>query len=136
MTSKSTCSKNKENKKFNSLNSIVKKIQHISFNKLAVRSGFKQRKERKIKGKDLLIGFILMSLHGRNTYQYWAEQVSLITGKMISKQAIWKKVTPLLTNFLSAVLQESLGKQIALDKSKFGGSSALKNYKRILLECK
>ena len=134
MTSKSTCSKNKENKKFNSLNSIVKKLQHISFNKLAVRSGFKQRKERKIKGKDLLIGFILMSLHGRNTYQYWAEQVSLITGKMISKQAIWKKVTPLLTNFLSAVLQESLGKQIALDKSKFGGSSALKNYKRILLQ--
>ncbi|MBK8584725.1 MAG: hypothetical protein IPN88_04520 [Bacteroidetes bacterium] len=45
-----------------------------------------------------------------------------------------EKVTPLLTNFLSAVLQKSLGKQIALDKSKFGDSSALKNYKRILLQ--
>ncbi len=62
-----------------------------------------------------------MSLHGRTLSILG---VSLITGKMISKQAIWKKVTPLLTNFLSAVLQESLGKQIALDKSKFGGSSA------------
>ena len=85
MAPKSTrLNKSKGNKNNREIKSIREKVNHIPFNRLAQESGFKQRREKKISGKTLVIGFLMMSLQGRNTFQNWAEHVSLITGKIVS----------------------------------------------------
>ena len=135
MAPKSTGSnKSKGNKNNKEIKSILEKVNHIPFNRLAQERGFKQGREKKISGKTLVIGFLMMSLQGKNTFQNWAEHVSLITGKIVSKQAIWKKVTPLLTSFLSVVLFDALRQQIVLHHKGFKQLDLFKNYKRILIQ--
>jgi len=41
---------------------------HLDFEKLAYQSGFKKRKEKKLSGKNLVLGFMLMSVSGINTF--------------------------------------------------------------------
>ena len=107
MTPKNTRLKKKQKYK-----NIEQKLKNISFNKHAVNSGFIQRKDKKITGKLLLlIAFILMAMHGKNSFQHWAEQVSVLTGKTVSKQGVWKRMTLRLTAFLALILFDVLKQQ-------------------------
>ena len=77
MTSKSALSVTKiKNTKY-----VEQKLKKIPFDKLTRESGFKQRKEQKINGKGLLIAFILMVMQGKNSYQYWAQQLGMVNKK-------------------------------------------------------
>jgi hypothetical protein len=127
MTPKSTCSRQ-------SYKSIENKLKLIPFNKHALRSGFKQRKAQKLTGKVLLMSFLEMALQGNNSFQMWAEKVGSLTGKYVSKQAIWKRITSCYINFLVAILADVLRTQIS-QVSKQIEQGALKNrYKRILIQ--
>ena len=79
MTSKSTLSVNKNRNK--SKKYIEQKLKKIPFDKLTRESGFKRRKERKINGKGLLIAFILIVMQGKNSYEQWAQQLTMFNKK-------------------------------------------------------
>jgi hypothetical protein len=129
MTSKRTHSKKGQNYK-----SFDKKLEQLQLNKHALRSGFKKRKAQKITGKALLISFILMAMQGKNTFQHWAEQISNLKGRTVSKQGLWKRITVKLTQFLLAVLFDALGKQTNNIYKQAKQEASLKHYKRVLLQ--
>ncbi len=113
---------------------IEKKLKEIDFTRHAQKSGFKQRKERKIKGKTLFIAFMLMGLQGRNSFQHWAEQMGLLTGKTVSKQGIYKRMTSRLIKFLELALMDALLQQASFTHRRAKQCKMLYNYKRILLQ--
>ena len=79
---------------------IEQKLKKIPFNKYALKSGFKQRKNKKVTGKTLLLAFILMAMQGKNSFQHWAEEIGTLKGIKVSKQGIWSRMTDKLTSFL------------------------------------
>lgn len=127
MTSKGTCSQQ-------SYKSIENQLRDIPFNKYTLSSGFKQRKAQKLTGKLLLISFFVMALQGNNSFQLWAEKISSITGKHVSKQAIWKRITVYFTKFLSAVLADALRQQVRKGSHQMDQIPLKEQYKRILLQ--
>lgn len=130
MTSKRTNTRQRKKSNF-----INQRISKLSFTNHAKASGFKKRKARKITGKTLLIAFFLMALQGKNSFELWAEQINNIIGKTVSKQAIWKRITPCLTKFLMLVLSDALRKQISsTHQSIRQGKLRMSDYKRILIQ--
>lgn len=127
MTSKSTCSEQ-------SYKSIETRLQDIPFNKHTLSSGFKQRKAQKLTGKLLLISFFAMALQGNNSFHLWAEKISGITGKHVSKQAIWKRITVYFNKFLMAVLADALRQQVRKGSHQLDQIPYKDQYKRILLQ--
>ncbi|MEO5572061.1 MAG: hypothetical protein ABIT08_05490 [Bacteroidia bacterium] len=122
-------------KQRNRIKNINQKIKEINFDKHAKASGFKKRKAQKITGKTMVLAFILMAMQGNNSLQLWAEKIGILTGKTVSKQAIWKRITEALTKFLPAILLEALDKQIRLaEKDKCLQSKKLKQFKRVLIQ--
>lgn len=129
MTSKSTCSKKDQNYK-----NITKHLDKISFEKHAIESRFKQRKERKITGRVLLIAFIVIALQGKSSFGNWAEQIGVMTGKTVSKQGLWKRVTVRLVKFLWAVLFDALRQQTLPIHKYAARHPALRRYNRVLIQ--
>ena len=106
----------------------------INFNKLAIVSGFKKRKTRKLNGQQLIFSFMIMALKGRNTFQLWTEEIGLMTSQTISKQAICKRISASFVHFVYAVLTASFSEHIKAVCKKVGYSGSLKNYKNILIQ--
>jgi hypothetical protein len=129
MTSKSTCSKEAKN-----FDSIAQKVKNIPFNQYAHRSGFKKRKEQKITGKGMIIGFFLLAMQSKHTLQGWAEQLYLLNGKTVSRQAVWERINDCFIRFLLMVLKYQINHQSALDHKNVNVHPALNSYKRILLQ--
>jgi hypothetical protein len=130
MTSNRTNAKQSKKSKF-----INQKIKGISFSKHAKESGFNKRKAQKVTGKSLLLAFFLMALQGKNSFQLWAEQVNNVIGKTVSKQAIWKKITPRLIIFLRFILADALLQQIdSVHQNIKQGRLRVSGYKRILVQ--
>lgn len=130
MTSKRTNTQQRKNNNF-----INQRINKLSFNKHAIASGFKKRKAQKITGKSLLISFFLIALQGKNSFQLWAEQLSSYTGILVSKQGIWKRITPALTKFLLLILHDVLRDQIrGMHQLVNQGRLKIGNYTRILIQ--
>lgn len=76
-----------------------------------------------------------MALQGKNSLELWAEQLSNITGKIVSKQAIWKRITPYLTKFLMLILSDALREQISsTHQSIKQGRLRVSGYNRILIQ--
>ena len=116
------------------INSIHQKLDEIPFNKPALASGFKKRNHKKITGKALLVAFILMALQGNNSLQLWAEKMGGYTGKDVSKQAIWKRLTGCFVRFLSSVLSDMLHLQVSQVHRQAIRQGWVKKYKRILIQ--
>lgn len=130
MTSKRT--NTLQSKKSNFIN---QKTKSISFDKHAKASGFKKRKAKKITGKSLLIAFFIMALQGKNSFELWAQQLNNITGKQVSKTAIWKRISPCLTRFLILILSDALRNQISgTHQSIKQGRLRMSDYNRILIQ--
>lgn len=130
MTSK--CTNYLQTNQINFVNQITKKIP---FNKFAVLSGFKKRKEKKITGKTLLLSFFLMSLQGNNSFAIWASHLNNLTKVTVSKQGIWKRITPFITNFLILILSNTLSTQIySTHENIKRGNLKIGNYLRILIQ--
>jgi hypothetical protein len=117
-----------------SYQSIGNRIKGIHFTRHATDSGFRQRKEQKLSGKLLLTSFFLMALQGHNSFHLWAEKINLISGRSVSKQAIWKRMSDAYVKFLTAVLTQALGTQLKTAGSILKTSYLKKRYKRILIQ--
>lgn len=51
-----------------------------------------------------------MCAKGKNTYAEWAAQLGLISGKLVSRQAVWDRMTPRAASFGEALLKRALAK--------------------------
>ncbi|MEO8148889.1 MAG: IS4 family transposase [Bacteroidia bacterium] len=109
-------------------------FKQIDFNKLARKSEFKKRKEKKLKGKNLVLGFMLMSMYGTNTFAQWAQEVGWINGKTISKQAVCKRITGCFVAFVLLILNEVFTQHVKEVSNKVKRMNKLKTYKNILVQ--
>ncbi len=129
-----TSKKHTKTKKDKNHETIDKKLKKLGINKLAKKSGFTQRKTKKVSGKVLIVSFIFMALQGKNTFEQWAEQIGILTKKKVSKQGIWKRVTVRLTNFLIDVLMEAFKQQTTGICEQAKQNKSFEKYKRVLIQ--
>jgi hypothetical protein len=129
MTSKSTRFNRKQK-----YENIEQKLKKIPFKKYAEESNFKQRKPNKIKGKELMVAFFLMAMQGKNSFQHWAEQLGKLTGKNISKQGLWKRMTDRFNKFLLLILFDAMQQQTKDVQKQTKKHEWAKKFKRILLQ--
>lgn len=76
-------------------------------NRLAIKSGFKKRSNGKISAKNLILGFMIMASKKRNTYESWSQEISLLSGSIISRQAIEERMRPETTALLKLTFEET-----------------------------
>ena len=107
---------------------------HLDFEKLAYQSGFKKRKEKKLSGKNLVLGFMLMSVSGINTFSRWAQEVGWINCHTISKQAVFKRITGCFVAFILLILNEVFASHVKQIGDKAKRMNKLKSYKNILVQ--
>ena len=113
---------------------IEQKLKKIPFNKYALKSGFKQRKNKKVTGKTLLLAFIFMAMQGKNSFQHWAEEIGTLKGIKVSKQGIWSRMTDKLTSFLILILKDLIQKQLVYVPLHSFNAKWQTKYNRILIQ--
>ncbi len=102
--------------------SVIIKIGRIS--------GFVQRKSKKITAYHFVVGFLISCCNGNNTFSEWALQISMLSGKRVSKQAVFDRLHENATSFARQLLE-----QVLLQQSVRNFSSKLfKNFKKVLLQ--
>lgn len=82
------------------------------FNLLAINSGYKKRSNGKISAKNLVLGFMMMVTKKKNTYESWSQEISLLSGSIISRQAIENRMRPETTALLKSVMEKELGENM------------------------
>lgn len=91
---------------------ITDKVSKLPIEELALQFGFQKRKPRKIDGVSFVTGFLLMLHHGGNSFSDWARGISQVIGKIVSKQAVEKKLQlgqiAFAKQLLGSVLKQSL----------------------------
>jgi len=113
---------------------IEQQLKGIPFKKLSKQSGFCKRKPKKIGPKNIVVSFLLTIWGSKeNTYSSWASKLGLLINDTVSKQALSKRVTSELVEFLKKILQAVIKKSVHLNK-KDNISEKLKQFKRILIE--
>lgn len=102
----------------------------VKINSLAKKCGFIKRNSGKIKPKILILSFMLMVSKKRNTYEAWSDEISLLTGKRISRQAVEERMVPETSLFLKKIFEESFKKKLCCRTPK----AVAKKFKHIKLE--
>ena len=97
--------------------------------KVAEKTGFIKRKPKKIPAYEFVFGLILCFCKKKNTYSHWAEEVSKLTGKKVSKQALCKKITEDTVSFCKNLLQETITKKAEMVK----GSLIFKSFGKVIV---
>ncbi len=94
------------------------------------RSGFVLRKPKKISAYHFVIGFIMSCCNGNNTFSEWAFQISLLSGKRVSKQGVFERLNTRATTFARQLLEKVLLQQ----SGKGFTSSLFKGFGKVLLQ--
>ena len=108
------------------------KLQLTEIDTLAKQTGFAKRKAKKITPTNFLLAFFLMMLTGGRSLSCFAETIGLLTGCLISKQAVFYRITDVLIKFLECILAKVLlqNTQTGIKKSS---ASVLAQFTRILI---
>jgi hypothetical protein len=94
------------------------------------RSGFVLRKAKKISAYHFVIGFIISCCNGNNTFSEWAFQISLLSGKSVSKQGVFDRLNARATTFARQLLEKVLLQQ----SGKGFTASLFKGFGKVLLQ--
>ena len=98
--------------------------------KIGSRSGFVQRISKKITAYHFVVGFLMSCCKGNNTFSEWAMQISLLSGKGVSKQAVFDRLGENAVVFARQLLEQVLLQQSARNFC----SELFKNFKKVLLQ--
>ena len=109
---------------------VIELFNGKKLNLLAIKSGYKRRSRGKISAKNLILGFMIMACKKKNTYESWSQEISLLTGSIISRQAVEERMRSETTNLLKIALEEELKR--SLHKRQHQLTS--KKFKHIKLE--
>lgn len=99
-------------------------------NRIGKSTGFVQRRSKKISAYHFVVGFIISCCNGRNTFNEWAMQIGLLSGKPVSKQAVFDRLHPNATAFAEKLLKQALLRKA----SKKFSSALFKEFGRVLLQ--
>jgi hypothetical protein len=99
-------------------------------NKIGLKSGFVLRKPKKITAYHFVVSFIMICCNGQNTFGQWALQISMLTKKAVSKQAVFDRLGIASTLFAKQLLAFILSKQIVSDYS----STLFEKFANVLLQ--
>jgi len=98
--------------------------------RIGKRSGFVQRKPKKISAYHFVVGFIISCCIGNYTFSEWAFQIGLLSGKRVSKQGVFDRLHASTTVFAKQLLEEALLQQGVKDFT----SSLFKAFGKVLLQ--
>ena len=98
--------------------------------RIGKRSGFVQRKPKKISAYHFVVGFIISCCIGNYTFSEWAFQIGLLSGKRVSKQGVFDRLHASTTVFAKQLLEEALLQQAVKDFT----SSLFKAFGKVLLQ--
>jgi hypothetical protein len=113
---------------------LERSLKQIPINKLSKESGFCKRRAKKIKPKELLIGFFMMVFSSEgNSYKNWASKIGLLIKDTISKQALEERMQPEIISFLQKVLNGLAGEKINRNISK-QTEEKLKEFENVIIE--
>ena len=98
--------------------------------RIGKRSGFVQRKPKRISAYHFVVGFIISCCNGNNTFSEWAFQISLLSGKRLSKQGVFDRLHAGATAFAKQLLEQVLLQQSGKDFT----SSLFKGFGKVLLQ--
>ncbi len=98
--------------------------------RIGKRSGFVQRKSKKISAYHFVVGFIISCCNGNNTFSEWAFQISLLSGKRLSKQGVFDRLHEGATAFAKQLLEKVLLQQSVKDFA----SSLFRSFDKVLLQ--
>jgi len=98
--------------------------------RIGKRSGFVQRKPKKISAYHFVVGFIISCCNGKSTFSEWALQISLLSGKRLSKQGVFDRLHESATAFVKQLLEQAL---LQLSGKDFT-CSLFKDFGKVLLQ--
>ena len=108
---------------------LFKFFDKSAITKIGKQSGFIQRRAQKITAFDFVVGFIQCCCQKSNTYRQWASAIGSLSGKAVSKQAVFERI-----GAAAVVFAEQLVKQAVCWRLQRGKSGTLFNsFNKILL---
>jgi len=121
------------NKFRNKENIFFKMADKKRINTIARFSGFIKRKSTKIKPYFLILGFYKMIAKDLNTYEDWSSEISLLSGKRLSRQAVEERMTEEAATMLELVFKEKL-KFLVYEKTQSKGNDLLGKFSAIKID--
>lgn len=109
---------------------IKKKVGYLKPHSLSKKIGLSKRQYRKCSIVDLLLGHWQLISMGQFSYDDWAVQISSITGKIVSGQAVCKRMKNECTLFLTQLLIKSMKQKY----SNLIDSELFKSFKEVLIQ--
>jgi len=109
--------------------SVEKFFDKKDIKKLAEKTGFTKRAPKKIPPFEFVLGLIISFCNKKNTYSNWAEQIEKLSGKKVTKQALFKRMGEQTVAFSENLLQQALSKKAEVLKDNL----IFKSFGKVLL---
>lgn len=114
------------------LNNLASFFDKRLLSRLAKQSGFRKRTPKKISPFAFITGFIQACLSkGVLTYSSWAASIGNLTGKPVSKQALWQRMGQAAADFAKEAFSHCLTQKL---RAVMGPCPIVKRFKRVLLQ--
>lgn len=85
-------------------------------NKIGAQSGFIQRQSKKITAFDFVAGFIQCCCKKNNTYRQWATEIGSLSGRPVSKQAVFDRVGTGAVAFAERLVKRAICRRLQPNK--------------------
>lgn len=109
--------------------SFEKFFDKSTIKKVAEKAGFIKRAPKKIPAFEFVLGLLMSFCKKKNTYSHWAEQVANLSGKKVSKQALFNRMGEQTVTFSKDLLQATVSKKAEVLK----GSLIFKSFGKVIL---
>jgi hypothetical protein len=101
----------------------VNKKLYEFFDKSAItrigrQSGFIERQAQKISAVDFVVGFLLCCCKRVNTYRQWAAEIGSLSGRTVSKQAVFDRMGSRAVVFAEKLLKQALCRKLTMARSR------------------
>jgi hypothetical protein len=87
-----------------------------AINKIGRQSGFIQRRAQKITAFDFVAGFLQCCCKRGNTYRQWACEIGALSGKAVSKQAVFDRIGAGAVVFAEKLLKQTICRKLQAGK--------------------
>jgi len=114
-------------------NKITDFLNKTEIEQLAKKTNFRKRKPRKIGAYNFVLSFFLTMANKEFSLRKWAIKITKLSNKMISFQAIAKKLDSRQLAFAKAIFSKSVEKLLLNNTNKVSNELVLK-FNRVLLE--
>jgi hypothetical protein len=113
---------------------IVDKLSGLPLEGLARESGFVKRTPKKLRPLVMITSFFMLIFQAKSSFSTWAQQVTALSGKLVSKQAIWKRMTAAYASFLLCLIKFILNRHTLSFESHSVVNSLKGKFRRLLIQ--